>query len=81
MKTIKYLIILLASGALALQGCSGNGAAPAVHGELDTGTVIDPNNPSDIKVNVGGKIYFAKRDKKSGTFKITRPAATVNEGP
>jgi predicted component of type VI protein secretion system len=70
MKTI--YCVLVSAFALLLVACPSTGTNPAangnaaggLHGELSAGTTINPNDPNDISVNVGGKILFLK--KKNG---------------
>jgi hypothetical protein len=64
MKNLITILAVVATGVLTIgadSGQSGGCANSGVHGELSTGATVDPNNPSDVNVNIGGKIMFTKR--------------------
>jgi MFS superfamily sulfate permease-like transporter len=52
------VILLLVWLLMGLSGCSGG-----VHGNVNTSATVNPNDPKDVKVVVGGQLNFAKKPK------------------
>lgn len=90
----RFLLPVLALVALAflnVGGCANDGTAggiggSGVHGEVNTGTTIDPTTGQVGQVNIGGKVYFVKKDTKGKLHatlapKKLQPKASVGEGP
>lgn len=56
--------VLITVAVLNIGGCAGDGTGIGgtnLHGKVTSGTTIDPTDPTNIQVNVGGEIDFAKR--------------------
>jgi hypothetical protein len=82
MKNLILVLAIAATGLLTIGADSGQGGGCAnsgVHGELSTGATVNPQDPTNVNVNIGGKIVFAKRPltpaEKAEIFKTAHDAA------